>query len=82
MKEFRRKCPNPHARFSWGRVMGDSGMVTYRLFLRDLRGTLHAEVKRFAQNTSRDEIAVKVNTMRHELRESVDSIEFQLLGVV
>lgn len=81
MKEFRRKCPNPHTRFSWGRVMGDSGSVTYRLFRRDHKRTLHVTLQRFPAGTDRREIAKKLCAMRRELLERVDDIELHLLGV-
>lgn len=81
MKTVRRKCPNPHTRFSWGRVMGDSGSVTYRLFRRDHRRAMHVAMHRFAAGTDRYAIAVKLREMRRELLERVDKIELHLLGV-
>ncbi|GLQ96425.1 hypothetical protein [Dyella mobilis] len=81
MKEFRRKCPNPATRFSWSRVMGDSGGVTYRLFRRDHKGALHLAIWRFKPDDSRDAMMRKLCEMRHELLERVDKIELHLLGV-
>lgn len=81
MKTVRRKCPNPHTRFSWGRVMGDSGSVTYRLFRRDHRNALHTTIWRFDAGTDRRVMARKLCEMRRELLERVDKIELHLLGV-
>lgn len=82
MKQMRHKRPNPHSRFSWGRVLGDNGSVTYRLFRRDIRGALHVEMKRFSPDDfERADIALALNAMRHVLRNRVDELDLKFLGV-
>lgn len=81
MKQMRHKRPNPHARFSWGRVVGDGGTVTYRLFRRDMNRALHASLHRFPADADRRDVAQKLRAMRRELLQRVDNIELHLLGV-
>jgi hypothetical protein len=80
-RDFCHKRPNPHTRFSWGRVRGNSGAITYRLFRRDFRNTLHMELVRFDPGSDRAAMASKLRDKRRGLLASVDSIELQLLGV-
>lgn len=82
MKEFRHKRPNPHSRFSWGRVPSLAGGVTYRLFRRDVKGALHVEMKRFEPgHFERSDIAPVLNAMRHALRDRVDELDLKFMGV-
>ena len=81
MRALRHKRPNPDTRFSWGRVIGDGGAITYRLFRRDFRRAIHTTLLRFAPGTDRCAIAEELRNKRHELRERVDKIEFHLMGL-
>lgn len=68
--------------FTWSRVPGAAGSITYRLFRRDMRGTLHCSIVRFEQDKQdRRAMATKLKSKRHDLRNQVDTIDLHLLGV-
>ncbi|MFC4526361.1 hypothetical protein ISN76_13185 [Dyella halodurans] len=74
--------PRKVAGFTWSRVPGLGESVTYRLFRRDLNGTLHVEMKRFdPANFERCQVATEVNQLRHKLRDRVDALDLKFLGV-
>lgn len=76
------KRPNPGTRFSWGRVVGGGGAITYRLFRRDVKGALHVEMKRFEpDHFERADIAPILKAMRHALRDRVDELDLKFMGV-
>lgn len=67
-----RRPPKKSSGFSWGRFpMGDTGVVSYRLFRRDLAGQLHIHLLDF-RGESRQQMARRLATARHELRNRVD----------
>jgi len=74
--------PRKVSSFTWSRVPGACGSVTYRLFRRDMRGALHCSIIRFEQDKQdRCAMAQKLRSKRHELRDRVDTIDLHLLGV-
>lgn len=72
--------PSGHMGFSWSRVPHQNG-VEYRLFRRDLHGRLYVEARRFYRDQDRSEIAERLNAARNVLRDHVDAIVLQQLGV-
>lgn len=68
---YTRKLPAHRGSFSYARIpMG--GGVTYRLFRRDMRRALHAELCPFHPDCDRRLIAQQLRTARRRLRETVD----------
>ncbi|MFK2876946.1 hypothetical protein [Rhodanobacter hydrolyticus] len=76
-----RKLPAHRGTFSYARVPMDDGGVAYRLFRRDMRRALHAELCNFHPDCDRRLIAQQLRKARHRLRETVDDIDLQILGV-
>lgn len=76
-----RKLPAHRGVFSYARIPLEGGTVAYRLFRRDLRRVLHAELKTFHPDCSRSFIARELNIARHQLRNTVDEIDLALMGV-
>lgn len=76
-----RKLPAHRGTFSYARIPMDGGGVTYRLFRRDMRRVLHAELKNFHPDCSRSFIARELNIARHQLRNTVDEIDLEIMGV-
>jgi hypothetical protein len=79
---FTRKRPTGRGSFSWGREPAQDGaVVIYRLFRRDMRRALHAELHTFGRDWDRRAIAARLRQMRHRLRDRVDEIDLHLMGV-
>lgn len=77
-----RKSPTKSEGFSWGRFpMGDTGVVSYRLFRRDHRGSLHMLCLDFKLTDSRAVIALALKRARKSLRDKVDEIDLEAMGV-
>lgn len=77
-----RKLPAHRGAFSYARIPLDGGAVAYRLFRRDMRGALHAEFRNFHPDRRRGDIARELNIARHQLRNTVDEIDLQIMGVM
>ena len=75
------KRPIGRGCFSWSRVPRDNGFVVYRLFRRDQRCKLHSEWRCFEIGTPREHIARELNIARHQLRNTVDAIDLEIMGV-
>jgi hypothetical protein len=72
-----RRGPKQYRGFTWCRIpLGETGVVSYRLFRRDYRGALHMAALNFICET-REEIAAAVKRRRHKLRDQVDEIDLQ-----
>ena len=81
-RHMARRPPRKAGGFSWGRFPIDDGRtVSWRLFRRDLAGRLYPRVVDAKANTSRAEVAAEVWQARIALREQVDEIVLQQLGV-
>lgn len=81
-RHWRRKRPRATRGFSWARIPHeDMGTIDYRMVRGDANGALHHEMRTFRVDTPRSEIARLVNVMRHRLRDRVDAITLQQLGV-
>lgn len=77
-----RKSPAKSNGFSWGRFpMGDTGVVAYRLFRRDCRGALHTLSVDMRAGDERSAIAASLRRARHALRDQVDEIDLEAMGV-
>ena len=77
-----RKSPAKSDGFSWGRFpMGDTGVVAYRLFRRDCRGALHTLSVDMQGGDDRCAIAASLRRARRSLRDQVDEIDLEALGV-
>lgn len=77
-----RRAPKKQHGFSWGRFpMGETGIVCYRLFRRDHAGSLHMHVVDARDGMSRAEIARRLRVGRRILRDQVDEIDLQAMGV-
>ncbi len=76
-----RKLPAHKGVFSYARIPMDGGGVAYRLFRRDMRRALHAELRNFHPDCSRSLIARELNIARHQLRNTVDEIDLEIMGV-
>ncbi len=74
-----RRAPRRHTGFSWGRFpMGDTGVISYRLFRRDHTGALHLALLDF-RGTDRAAMARDIRRQCHQLRDKVDEIDLQAL---
>lgn len=77
-----RRAPKKQHGFSWGRFpMGDTGIVCYRLFRRDIRGTLHMLVVDTRDGMDRIEIASRLRVGRRILLDQVDEIDLRAMGL-
>jgi len=79
-RHLRGRAPKKTAGFCWGRVVRD-GTVTYRLFRRDQRGALHMKQITPRSEWSRAAIATELNRARQALRDQVDTVDLELMGV-
>jgi hypothetical protein len=79
-RSFTRKLPAHRGTFSYARIPQDGGGVTYRLFRRDMRRALHAELCTFHPDCDRRLIAQHLRTARRQLRDTVDEIDLEFLG--
>lgn len=75
------KLPAHHGVFSYGRIPLECGGVLYRLFRRDMGRVVHVELKTFHPDCSRSLIARELNIARHQLRNTVDEIDLEIMGV-
>lgn len=77
-----RRAPKRNGGFSWGRFpMGDTGIVCYRLFRRDLTGAIHIENLHFYPQDQRRDVALALRDARHRLRDRVDAIDLAAWGL-
>lgn len=82
MRSVSRKAPAKSHGFSWGRFpMGDTGVVAYRLFRRDHRGALHTRCIDLRPGDDRSAIAASLRRARRSLRDQVDEIDLESMGV-
>ena len=77
---YTRKLPAHRGTFSYARIPMDGG-VTYRLFRRDMSRALHAELCPFHPDCDRRVIAQQLRKARRRLRETVDEIDLEIMGV-
>jgi len=81
-KAFTKRLPQKSGGFSWGRLaLGDTGIVSYRLFRRDHRGALHWHILDFKGDESRYEMAQRLKAAKRRLRDRVDEIDLAAMGV-
>lgn len=59
----------------------EGGGVVYRLFRRDLTRRVHAVQRVFHPDCQRGYMAEELNIARHQLRNTVDDIDLQIMGV-
>lgn len=81
-RPFTRKLPAHRGTFSYARIPTEAGGVMYRLFRRDQRRVLHAELLPFHPSCTRQLIAETLRVARHRLRNTVDEIDLEIMGVV
>lgn len=81
MKTTTRKLPAHKGVFSYARIPMDGGGVAYRLFRRDMRRALHARLLNFHPECDRQRIARELRIERHSLRNMVDEIDLEIMGV-
>lgn len=79
-RPYTRKLPAHRGTFSYARIPMDGG-VTYRLFRRDMRRALHARLLNFHPECDRQRIARELRIERRRLRETVDEIDLEIMGV-
>lgn len=81
-RRLTRRAPTRNGGFRWGRYpKGDTGVVAYRLFRRDLAGGLRVEGLDFYPKVRRQEIALEVRAACHRLRDQVDEIDLAAMEV-
>jgi len=80
-RHLTRKPPAPRGSFSYARIPLLGGGVAYRLFRRDQRRVLHAELLPFHPDCDRRTIARDLHAARHRLRNTVDEIDLEIMGV-
>jgi len=76
-----RRLPRKSCGFSWGRLPMRDGIVIYRLFRRDCRGGLHMLAVQFIIGEDRRYLARRLLDARRQLRDHVDAIDLQAMGV-
>ena len=76
-----RRAPKKSAGFSWGRFPMGEGLVCYRLFRRDHSGSLHMLAVDFRPGMPRVALARQLRVARRALRDQVDEIDLQAMGV-
>ena len=85
-RHLRGRTPKKTGGFCWGRTIID-GVVVYRLFRRDQRGATHYFTRVYTpEELARDprirtRIADEVHQARHALRDQVDTVDLELMGV-
>lgn len=76
---YDRRTPKRTEGFAWGRTV-DKAMgghaLTYPLFRRDLRGTLHIITLQFSLSDHRRHFALQLPIARRQLREEVDAMGY------
>ncbi len=78
---MKRRTPKKAAGFSWGRFPMGEGLVCYRLFRRDHAGSLHMLAVDFRPGMPRVALARQLRIARRALRDQVDTIDLQAMGV-
>ena len=76
-----RRAPKKSVGFSWGRFPMGEGLVCYRLFRRDHSGSLHMLAVDFRPGMPRVALARQLRIARRALRDQVDTIDLQAMGV-
>jgi len=56
-------------------------MVIWRLFRRDQSGRLHCSLHAYSDRDQREFIADELRHARHQLRNRVDDIDLEIMGV-
>lgn len=80
---YTRKLPARRGSFSWGRAPEPArGIVIWRLFRRDQSGLLHGCQRTFSDRDPREFIAAELRDARHHLRNKVDEIDLEIMGVM
>ncbi len=80
---YTRKLPARRGSFSWGRAPEPTrGMVIWRLFRRDQSGRLHCSLHAYSDRDPRETIADELRHARHHLRNKVDEIDLEIMGVM
>lgn len=78
-RHLTRRPPKKQHGFSWGRFpLGDTGLVSYRLFRRDHAGAVHMIPLVLVPGASRGVFAAQLRTACHGLRDKVDEIDLRL----
>lgn len=78
--QYRR--PKDTRGFAWGRIpTRDASAVTYRLFRRDHKNALHSHAVTFFADTELKVIAAQLRRARRHLRDLVDTIDLEAMGV-
>lgn len=81
-RHIARRAPKETMGFSWGRFpTTDGSAVTWRLYRRDHRRALHMHVLTFFAHDDRAVIAGHLRRARRYLRDKVDDIDLQAMGV-
>lgn len=81
-RHIRRRAPKETLGFAWGRFPTvDGSAVTWRLYRRDHRRTLHMHVLTFFAHDDRTVIAGHLRRARRYLRDKVDDIDLTAMGV-
>ncbi|AVY67203.1 hypothetical protein [Xanthomonas translucens] len=80
-RHLTRRTPQRSGGFSWGRVLLSDTTVTYRLFRRDHSGHCHFWQLTFDAAILRRSIANDLRRARHKLRDKVDEIDLDAMGV-
>lgn len=79
---FTHRAPKRNWRLSWGRIPTPSGeSVEYRLWRRDHTGAVHLNSQVFLTETNPSDIARALRIAKRELRDRVDTIDLQAMGV-
>ena len=78
---MKRRAPKKSAGFSWGRFPMGEALVCYRLFRRDHSGSLHMLAVDFRPGMPRVAVARQLRDARRALRDQVDTIDLQAMGV-
>lgn len=77
-----RRAPKETIDFAWGRFPTmDGSAVTWRLYRRDHRRAMHMHAEIFFAHEDRAVIAGRLRRARRALRDKVDAIDLQAMGV-
>jgi len=80
-RSMARRSPKKQGGFSWGRFpMGLSGIVVYRIFLRDHTGAVHFVGLNFYRRDTRRDMAIALRAACHRLRDQVNEIDLAAMG--
>lgn len=82
LRHLRRKAPRKTRGFAWARLHDEQrGRVTWRLTRGDVAGKLYLEARTFHADELRSCIAHELRLARNRLRDTVDKVSLQQLGV-